>query len=163
MNKNENHIPVFFAAIKLCFLICIGIGMAIFLAEFAGIQSSWLKLFMPVLLSAVICAALVLFLPSKLSCMLIAGGLWLAFVWINKTAIYGGAQTVYAIAENMVSAYFNNEEVQRTVLSGDSLKQVLDFFAAVLSAWQGFAVIANLKKSHPALTAVIPVMVIVLY
>ena len=89
MNKNENHIPVFFAAIKLCFLICIGIGMAIFLAEFAGIQSSWLKRFMPVLLSAVICAALVLFLPSKLSCMLIAGGLWLAFVWINKTAIYG--------------------------------------------------------------------------
>ena len=108
MNKNENHVPVFFAGIKLCFLIFIGMGMAMFLAEFAAIQRDWIELLIPVLLSAVICAALVLFVRSKLSCMLIAGGLWLVFVWINKTAIYGGAQTVYAIAENMVSAYFNN-------------------------------------------------------
>lgn len=163
MDKNKNHVPVLFTGAKLCFLICIGMGMAVFFADFAGIQSDWTKLLLPIFLSAVICAVLLLLVPSKPACIMIFAALWFLFFWMNKTDIYGGAQTAYTIAENMVSAYFDNVEVQREALSPDSVKQMISFLSSFLSAWQGLTVIVNFRKSRPALTAVTPAIVMILY
>lgn len=155
MGKRKNHTaPLLYMLVKLGFLIMLGGGTFMMLGGVIGItEFSW-PVVTAIVAAAVIALAADRLIKRRLVRWLVLIFVWACFVWLNAEAVFSGAQTAANAAGAAAEAYFNRTVAGRADFSARVYENICIFLSAASAAWEGLLVTVNLKKGHPALTAV---------
>ena len=150
--KNQQTPPVFIA-VKLIFLIAVGVGAAMMAEQLTGVPGETIPLLTAISAATVFTIIVEFLVKARALRSFLLVGLWFVFAWMNRAKLIKGAQIAAVFVIQTAEDYFNRVKGSNMLCEPEDIEAVTVFLIAVMVVWQALLTAINLKKNRPVVTA----------